>query len=324
MGDAGHTNTLELVQARELARAAIGRIRSGKPTTPRAEPTVAEVAEQWLERRVRRGAFRTVRERERIVDRYIVPHLGSRPIMEIRRADIAGMLDRIEDENGAPMADAVLRIFSAFARWHHQRDEDYRPPLTTGMRRVSERRRDRVLTDAEIKAVWNCDGGSFGAFVRLALATVQRRDKLRTLRWEDIKGGVWVIRTEAREKGNAGRLRLPKLALDIIKGQPRVNEYIFAGRGEGPMASSGYHKAEFDKVCGVKDWRIHDLRRTARSLMSRAGVPTEISEMVVGHVRAELLRTYDRYEFDTEKASALERLAALIERIVAHKDVRTN
>jgi hypothetical protein len=99
---------------------------------------VAEVAEQWLERRVRRGAFRTVRERERIVARYVVPYLGSRAITEVRRADIAGMLDRIEDENGAPMADAVLRIFSAVARWHHQRDEDYRPPLTTGMRRVSE------------------------------------------------------------------------------------------------------------------------------------------------------------------------------------------
>ena len=90
------------------------------------------------------------------------------------------------------------------------------------MWRVTERRRKRILTDAEIKAIWNCDGGTYGALVKFALLTAQRRDKLRTLRWDDIKDGVWTIRTEPREKGNPGQLRLPKLALDIVEGQPRA------------------------------------------------------------------------------------------------------
>jgi integrase len=193
------------------------------------------------------------------------------------------MLDRIEDESGAPMADAVLRIFGAIANWHHQRHEDYHPPLTKGMSRVSERHRKRILADAEIKAIWNCKGGSFGDLIKFALLSAQRREKVRTLRWDDIEGGVWTIRTEPREKGNPGQLRLPKLALDIIAKQPRLNAFVFPGRWDGPITSSGNYKAEFDRLCGVKDWRVHDLRRTARSLMARAGVISEHAERVMGH-----------------------------------------
>jgi integrase len=315
----GTNKTIGLVRARELARDAIGRVRSGKPPTSPGGPTVADVAEEWLERRVRRGGFRTVRERERIVERYVAPCLGSRGIADVRRADITSMLDRIEDENGAPMADAVLRVFSAIARWHHQRDENYRPPLTAGMRRVSERRRKRILTDDEIRSIWNCDGGSYGAFVKLALLTAQRRDKLRTLLKDDVKDGVWVIRTAPREKGNPGRLQLPKLAIEIIGAQPKFvgNPYLFPGRGKGPMASSGYHKAEFDKLSGIAGWRVHNLRRTARSLMSRAGVQTEISERILGHTQGDLIEIYDQYDYGTEMAAALEKLAALIKQITS-------
>ena len=214
------------------------------------------------------------------------------------------------------MADAVLRIFGAIARWHHQRYEDYRPPLTKGMWRVAERRRKRILTDAELKAIWNCDGGPYGALVKLAVLTAQRRDKLRTLRWEDIKDGVWTIRTEPREKGNPGQLRLPKLALDIIEGQPRLagNPCIFPGRGEGPIASSGNYKAEFDKLCGVKDWRIHDLRRTARSLMARAGVISEHAEHESWGTRLPGSKAFTTGIVIKTNAAASQKLAALIER----------
>ena len=301
----GTADTMRLAQARDAAR----RIRSGSA----AGATVAGVAKEWLERRVR--GLRTARERERIVDVYIVPHLGSRPMADVRRDDLTRMLDRIEDESGAAMSDAVLKAFSAIARWHHQRDEDYRPPLTKGMHRVKDRRRKRILTDAEIRAIWNCDARSYGALIKLSLLTAQRREKVRTLRWDDLKDGVWTIRTEPREKGNPGRLKLPKLALDVIASQPRINEYVFPGRGDGPIGAAGHRKAEFDKLCGVKGWRVHDLRRTARSLMARAEVQTEIAERVLGHAQGELIQIYDRHHYQDEMASALEKLAALIERI---------
>jgi integrase len=82
------------------------------------------------------------------------------------------------------------------------------------------------------------------------------------------------------------------------------------------MFGSGTYKAAFDKLSGIANWRIHDLRRTARSLMSRAGVQTEIAERVLGHAQGELIQIYDRHHYQDEMASALEKLAALIQQIV--------
>jgi integrase len=148
--------------------------------------------------------------------------------------------------------------------------------------------------------------------------TGQRKDKLLTLRWDDINNGVWTIRTEEREKGNAGTLKLPKLALDIIEAQPRFvgNPHVFAGKGDTVWRSASEPKRKFDTQCGVTGWRLHDLRRTARSLMSRAGVPSEIGERVLGHAMGGVEGIYNRHRYDAEKDEALRKLSALIERIV--------
>jgi integrase len=66
----------------------------------------------------------------------------------------------------------------------------------------------------------------------------------------------------------------------------------------------------------VKGWRFHDLRRTARSLMSRAGVPSDHAERCLGHVMPGVRGTYDRHEYYEEKRHAFEALAGLIERII--------
>jgi integrase len=114
---------------------------------------------------------------------------------------------------------------------------------------------------------------------------------------------------------------LSKMALDIIHAQPRIvgNVYVLAGRTTGPIRALGKFKRDFDAKLPAMPhhWQIHDLRRTSRSLMSRAGVPREISERVLGHrVGNSIEKIYDRHQYADEKAAALAKLAALIERIV--------
>ena len=62
-------------------------------------------------------------------------------------------------------------------------------------------------------------------------------------------------------------------------------------------------------MCGVTDWTLHDLRRTARSLMSRAKVAPYVAEKCLGHVAGAIERTYDRHAYLDEKREAFARLA---------------
>jgi hypothetical protein len=106
--------------------------------------------------------------------------------------------------------------------------------------------------------------------------------------------------------------------MDVLSGLPRFagNDYVFAGRGANPF-DGGNFKAQFDAKCGVTGCTLHDLRRTARSLMSRAGVAREIAERILGHsIGSTVEAIYDRHRYDIEKANALRALADLIARIV--------
>src|SRR5947209_12603841 len=85
----------------------------------------------------------------------------------------------------------------------------------------------------------------------------------------------------------------------------------------GQRKHSHWSKLSFDRACGVNGWTIHDLRRTARSLMSRAGVNSDHAERCLGHVIGGVRGTYDRHEYYTEKQLAFEKLASQIERVVS-------
>jgi hypothetical protein len=164
----GTTEGLGIEQARELARVAIRRIKAGEPTVEPAKPTVRAVAEQWLDRHVRKNGFRTSYEMERIVRRYILPHIGGCDIADLRRKDIAEMLDRVEDSSGTPTADVVLKTLRSIARWHQERDEIFSTAFITGVKRRTPkggRERSRMLTDDEIRAVWKtaAANGVYGA-----------------------------------------------------------------------------------------------------------------------------------------------------------------
>ena len=119
--------------------------------------------------------------------------------------------------------------------WYATRSDDYVPPIARGMRRTDpkSRKRARILDDDELRVIWKVaeNNGTFGAIVRLALLTAQRRGKLASIEWDHVTiDGVWNVATEVREKGNAGALVLPDAALQIIRSQNRVgaNPYVFA------------------------------------------------------------------------------------------------
>src|SRR5262249_50255225 len=107
-------------------------------------------------------------------------------------------------------------------------------------------------------------------------------------------------------------------AKKILNGLPRFPscEFVFTSTGRRPISGFSAFKIRFDVACGVKDWRLHDLRRTARSLMSRARVNPDTAERCLGHVISGVRGVYDRHRFIAEKRQAFEALAGQIDRIV--------
>jgi integrase len=321
----GSADVMTVEAARDKARVAIKRIREGLPPfeAPPVKPDSYEaVALKFLELHVDKEGLRSAPEVERMLRKFVLPHWGRRDFVSIRRRDINELLDSIAKDSPWN-ADHVLSIIRKIANWHATRDDDYISPFVKGMRRTRSegRERDRILDDDELRKVWKqAEGnGTFGALVRVLLLTAQRRSAVVGMKWSDVTDDVWEIDTEERMKGTADAVQLPKEALAIINAQPRFqsNPYVFAAaRGDGPLNGFNKRKAAFDKACGVTGWTLHDLRRTARSLMSRAGVSDEHAEHTLGHRLQGVRRVYNRHDFFREKSDALALVAALIERIV--------
>lgn len=324
----GDPAVMSLTKARELAAEAVARVKEGKPpieapdAPPAASETFTDVAKRFIERHVEKQKLRSAYEIKRQFDRYIYPDWGSEAFASIRRGKVIELLDTIEDNSGPVMADRVLATLRKLFNWIEVRDEEYTSPIVRGMRVSSakERARKRILTDDEIRLLWPaCDQvGTFGAFVKVALLSAQRKSKVATMRWDDLKDGVWTIPAEAREKVNAGELKLPKLALAIIDAQPSIkdNPFVFAGRGTKAFNSFSDGKEDLHAKAPIAHWTIHDLRRTARSLMARAGVRSDIAERTLGHVITGVEGVYDRHTYSDQKGEALEALANLVERIL--------
>jgi integrase len=282
--------------------------------------TFKQIAENWLKRHVQAHGLRSEYEIRRQLERYVYPKWKDHPFLEIRRSEVSDLLDHVADNHGRSQADAVLATVRGIMSWHQTRDEHYISPIVRGMKRnKAAKARKRILNDTELRQLWQAADGTFGALLKILLLTSQRREKASTMRWTDLVDGVWEIATEEREKGNAGALKLPQLALDIIAAQPHIagNPYVFPGRGKGPFNSFSQRKEDLDtKLPDLPPWTLHDLRRTARSLMSRAGISSDHAERVLGHAIEGVEGVYDRLAYFNEKADALNKLAHLIETII--------
>jgi integrase len=328
-----------LAAARKAATAALHEAKEGRdPTATKrqekaeqrtiAATTFRSVAERYktLKLGMRRDGdqvtfsgekTRTAPRRLRDLDRAILPTLGHRPVVEIRRSEIVALLDKIQMESGPVAADRALALIRAIMNWHATRADNFVPPIVKGMARTStkERARKRILKDDEIRAIWNNkELGAFSALIKFLLLTGARRAEAANMRWEEIDGEDWTLPAR-RNKTNLDLVRpLSAVTLAVIEGQRSDCPFIFS-KGQKAISTFGRDKIAFDAAVGVSNWRLHDLRRTARSLLSRAGIDPDIGERCLGHALPGIRDTYDRYEYYDDKKHAYDALAALIERI---------
>jgi integrase len=284
--------------------------------------TLAAIATEYLKREG--GKLRTLDQRVSILDRLILPVLGARPIADIKRSEIVRLLDGIEDRNGQRMCDVALGVLRRVMAWHATRSDDFVPPIVKGMARqnAAEHRRSRILDDDELRRLWaaTADGQPFSNLVRFLLLSACRRNEAAAMRWTEVANGVWTL-PASRSKTKTEIVRpLSKVAQAVLAAQQRDTEWVFTTTRTGPLKQFAAPKVKLDAVAGLSGYRLHDLRRTSRSLLSRAGVNPDIAERCLGHALPAIRATYDRHRYLDEMVHAFEALATLIERIVNPTD----
>lgn len=328
--------------ARQKAMVERGRIADGKDPQAerearrrgRNEITILDtLLDEYLIHHVQLRKLRTEKHVRRAFEKYVRPELGRMSVFKLRRGHIVALLDKVAAENGPVTADRVLAYVRSALNWYAKRDENFSTPLVRGMARTNRRSRarDRILTDDKIRALWRATEaqppGRFATLVRLLLLSGQRRNEVAGMRWAEFDDDVWTVPAERAKNGKPNDVPLAAFAFDQLHALTRMGDCVFGLTGEKPPSDFGMPKIRLDVAMKKaleevapsalwKPWMLHDLRRTARSLMSRAGVPADIADRVCAHALPGVRGIYDRHSYITEKRDALESLAAMIERIV--------
>jgi integrase len=294
--------------------------------------TFRQVADDWISEHVEENNLRSRKEIVRQLNKYVLPEWGMRTITDIRRRDVDKLATDIKKRNGVRMATAVLGTIKSLMMWHAEREENFRVPFTSGLRKKidprepEERERAHYLEPDEIRALFkacdDCGSDIYGVFTKVLLLTGQRLRKVAHMQWHDVgDDGVWTVRTDKREKGHVDKVKLPQMVIDLIRSLQQVegNPHVFpATYGNGPINAFGVFKERLDEhlPSTMRPWRFHDLRRTARTCMAEIKVPDHIAERTLGHKLQGVQRIYNRHPYFKEKSEALERLATHIDRTV--------
>jgi integrase len=355
LGDAGVES---LVDARARATEALRRVAQGAdPATEkqldrkasveaaaaRKEDSVENLAEQFIERYAKAKGNRTWGRAESIFNRVIVPAWRGKTVHEIAQDDVEHLIDKIADRH--PIA--ANRVLTTVRKWFSWMAGRYRGGKKAILRqriRTSpclgveppgrEVKRDRVLSDDELKVLWAvCDeiGKAHGSFVRLLVLTGQRRNEVAGMRWSeiDLNKGTWEIPSERSKNKLAHVVPLPPQALDIIRSLPRFHASDFVITTSGQVAINGHSKVKRlidEKMRTAKPWVFHDLRRSAATGMAKIGILPHVIEATINHTsgsaKSGVAGVYNVWSYYPEKSAALARWAGHVEQIVTGKPAK--
>lgn len=343
--DVGTYGKVSLSDARELAREYFDTVNRGLDPADEKEKAAEEERKRIeLERgssfsavandffRVYAGrkwkSGRGVKEVKSHIEKRANPVIGDKPISKVSLHDINQILDATAAD--APVAaNRVRSHLNKIFNWAISRGEYglEHNPVTITERPTKEKSRERVLSDDELKALWQgCDAitPNHGAFVRLLMLTGQRRSEVAAIKRSDIVGQDWTIPGIEVKANGANVIPLSSLAMDTLAGVPILNssDYVFPARGNPNKHLSGYKfvKQKLDQASGVQDWRLHDIRRTCSSNFARLGVAPHISEMILNHSLGKTgggtFETYNRYSYLPERREALQQWSDYISEVV--------
>ena len=249
--------------------------------------------------------------------REVLPRWRGRLAGDIGKSDIRELLRDIHRTR--PIAsNRCQAILSGFFGWLVDQDYLLGSPMVGIKRLALEVVRERCLSDDEIRRFWSATETlprPYGDIYRLLLLSAARRQEVAEMRWGelDVANKLWTL-PAARSKTKVPHLLpLGQTAWGIIAAQPRQSDYVFGRARRGFSVI----KPLLDEVVKPDEpWVTHDLRRSARSLLSRGHVPSDVAELMLGHLLPGMRRRYDRHQFVHEKREGFVKLEREVDLIL--------
>lgn len=322
----------------------------------RAKTTLLGIVEsylQHLERRVKASAMK--QSSLDATERYLRNHcakLHERPAHAVTRREIAERLAAIASENGPISANRARAALSSLFTWAMKEgllDTLQANPVALTNKPADERHRDRVLSHAELREIWqHSRDDDFGRITKLLMLTAQRRDEVANMARSElsIERALWSIPAQRTKNGIMHDVPFSPAALEVIQSVPepavregeRPRDLIF-GAGKGGFSGWSRSKADLDtriaasrakaateagaEPVEVPHWTLHDLRRTADTLMNEElGIQPHVTEAILNHVSSQesgkkgVAKVYNRSKYAAEKRAALDAWAAHVAGIV--------
>jgi len=183
----------------------------------------------------------------------------------------------------------------------------------------AETPRERVLSDAEIRAIWKgTDSRSdYDRILRLLLLTGARRTEVGSMRWEEVNGnGLWTVPAERMKNGLPHEVFLTEAARKLLPPR-REGSFVFGKTTDAGYSGWSRSKARLDGRLKLTPWSLHDFRRTMSTRLHDSGIPPHIVEALLAHVghKQGVGGIYNKASYREQKREALELWAALIEKI---------
>ena len=309
-------------EARRRAAEVIDRLKRGLPAEPAPEvrePTVAQLAERYIETHVRVNCGEnTVRSYVRTLRQHVVPAVGHVPLSELDRSHVSDLHGRLRDRPA--QANLSVRVLSGMLR----AAEAWgllalgRNPCRT-VRHYREAPRERFLAPDEYRRLGAvlAEAESRGsvypsavAAIRLLLLTGCRKQEILSLRWDDIDRFSGQIRVRDGKTGPRQVPLTPAVAsvLDSVRSSQRPEDcpWVIPGKAGG----KGYLKG-LDRIwrglrerADLSDVRIHDLRHSYASMGLALGEGLPVIGKLLGHGKVGTTARYTHLMLDAEKASA--------------------
>lgn len=240
-------------------------------------------------------------------------------IISVREAVAA--LDAAKASAGPVAANRLLSYARAAYGWANKRQRLQSNPFAGLERPVSEKSRERLLSDAELGAIWRAASAvapPCGPFTKILLLTLARREEVASMRWSEISadGATWTLPSDRAKNGKAHIVHLSEPAQDILKTIPRFDgsEFVFTSTGKVPVSGFSFFKRNLERAMasdssGIADWRFHDFRRAGVTWLAGHGFAPHVADKLLNHVGGTIsgvAAIYQKAEFIAERKAALE------------------